>query len=213
MSGAAHTAVTDPGWENSTTPSRVRHWTNRPPAVALIALFVYGAYAAIVIVRHGVQSFALVAPKWLLQSHASPTIDRYAHVSSPTGYDGQFYLFEALDPSEEHGITRIRRSTGTRTSSTRCSRERSSGASRARSRTPWSQSTSLRLQREPPSSRAIWHGTGTPRGSRQLYFLFPGVYRPFTFDLCEPLRLRPRCGRALARNRNTSGRPGAPPQQ
>lgn len=60
-------------------------------------MVVYGIYDAFAILRYGAQTFAFVSARQLHQSHASPAIDRYAHVTSP-GYDGQYYLFIALDP-------------------------------------------------------------------------------------------------------------------
>ena len=64
----------------------------------MLGLLVYGVYDAFAILRYGAQSFAFVSASQLHQSHASPTIDRYAHVTSHGGYDGQYYLFIALDP-------------------------------------------------------------------------------------------------------------------
>jgi len=78
--------------------AHARAWARTPPAVALAGFLLYGLYAAVAIARHGAESFAFVAANRLHQSDASSTIATYAHVNSRLGYDGQYYLFMALDP-------------------------------------------------------------------------------------------------------------------
>jgi hypothetical protein len=71
-----------------------------PRGMALVAVVIYGAFALAAASLHGTESFAKVAPWVTRQSHASPTIDAHLHANDRFGYDGEFFLAIALDPSK-----------------------------------------------------------------------------------------------------------------
>jgi hypothetical protein len=70
-----------------------------PFAVAAVAFMLYAGFAIVATERHGPQSFAFVDPSRVATTHGSATIDAYAHPGSWGSYDGQYYLFIALDPA------------------------------------------------------------------------------------------------------------------
>jgi hypothetical protein len=70
-----------------------------PLAVAAVAFVLYAAFAIAATELHGPQSFAFVDPSRVATTHGSATIDAYAQPGSWGSYDGQYYLFIALDPA------------------------------------------------------------------------------------------------------------------
>jgi hypothetical protein len=72
-----------------------------PLAVALCALVVYVAWVgyAHFDLHHRATDFAVIGTRFSHQSDVSPAIDAdRSHVTSPVGYDGQFFLYIAQDP-------------------------------------------------------------------------------------------------------------------
>jgi hypothetical protein len=157
-----------------------------PLPVAALALVSYGAYAAISIARHGADSFALVASDRLFQSRVSATIDGYAHVTSATGYDGQYYLFFALDPLRAWHYFDAPLYRSTHVLYPLLARAVVLGDPSA---IPYAlvavNVIAVAAGTFIVGSYLSRHGYSPWLAS--LYFLFPGLYKPFTFDLGEPL--------------------------
>jgi hypothetical protein len=65
--------------------------------LAVVAAF-YAVFVPLRIHQYSVAWFAHVGATWLRSAHTSTPIDRL-HAPRGEGYDGQFYLFIALDPS------------------------------------------------------------------------------------------------------------------
>lgn len=75
-----------------------------PVAVALVVLVLYQMLCAATLRHESPVAFATLSASFLTQSHASPTITALAHGYQflPNGYDGQFFLYIALDPTAAH---------------------------------------------------------------------------------------------------------------
>src|SRR5690349_2063764 len=76
----------------------------RPVAVALAIACFYVGWSTWYVAHHPVVSLAHVSPTFSRQSHESATISHLqASPTGGTGYDGQFYLYIALDPLHARG--------------------------------------------------------------------------------------------------------------
>jgi hypothetical protein len=79
---------------------RLRRVAVQPAAVAAAALCLYGALAVVAVSKHGTGAFTGVGSDFTRRSHSSAAIDSLAHPrGAHLGYDGQFFLYIALDPA------------------------------------------------------------------------------------------------------------------
>ena len=166
---------------------RARACLRSPWSVALVAFALYGIYALVAILRHGAESFAFVSADRLFQSDASPTIDTYAHVSSKgNGYDGQFYLFQALDPIRAWHYLDAPTYRSTHllypllAHAVTFERPAWTAASLV-----WINVAAIAAGTLFASLLAVRRGCSAWWGS--LYFLFPGLFNAFMRDLAEPV--------------------------
>ena len=82
----------------------LRSFVARPVAVALAIACFYVGWSSWYVGHHPVVSLAHVSLKFSRQSHASAAISRLpARPEDGSGYDGQFYLYIALDPIHARG--------------------------------------------------------------------------------------------------------------
>ena len=75
-----------------------------PVAVAAAVVVLYGAWILVARANgHDMRDFAFVGQRFVDRSSVSPAIDAYKPLATTRdGYDGQFFLYIALDPARAH---------------------------------------------------------------------------------------------------------------